>query len=323
MLLTVVFSFRNEEDVLEKTISEVSDVLETNNITYELIFVNDNSTDRSLQILKTWSGRDSRIRVINMSRRFGVSPCVMAGFRFAHGDAVIYMDTDLQDPPELIPKMVELYRNGVDVVHTVRTKRFGETAVKMWITKLAYKIINRLSDIQLIENAGDYKLLSRRVVDEIVKLNEYQPYTRGLIPWIGFRQEAISYERRARYAGKTKFSLVKSAGPFNEFIKGLTAFSEFPLYASLFVGFIVAIGAFIYLGVIVTTKIYGFNLPGWSAIMGIILLLGGITLITNGFIGIYIGRIFNNVKGRPSYIISDTIGFEEEKDLPTKDSRQA
>ena len=288
----------------------MADVLDKNEIDFELIFVNDDSTDRSLEILKNHMAGNPRIKVINMSRRFGVSPCVMAGLRFAKGDAVVYMDADLQDPPDLIPDMLLLFNNGADVVHTVRTSREGESAFKMWLTKKAYRIINTISDIQLIENAGDFKLLSRRVVDEVVKLNEYQPYTRGLIPWVGFRQETIGYKRNARHAGETKFSLLRSRGPFNEFIKGITAFSEIPLYISLMIGFLVAIGAFIYLIIIVITKMQGMNIPGWSGIMGVVLLLGAITLITNGFIGIYIGRIFNNVKGRPAYIIDNTLGFK-------------
>ena len=179
-----------------------------------------------------------------------------------------------------------------------------------WIEWI-HKVINRISDISLPENAGDFKLISRRVVAELIKLNEYQPYTRGLIPWVGFRQETIEYKRNSRFAGETKFPLFQSRGPLNEFVKGITSFSEIPLYLSLFIGFSVSALSFLYLIVVLFKKLNGWSLPGWTAIMGVTLLLGGIILFTNGVIGIYIGRIYNNVKGRPAYIIDDTIGFEE------------
>ena len=314
MLISVVFSFRNEEDVLGELIRRVVEILNTLPYDYEIIFVNDDSTDQSLDILTSFATDNPNIKIINMSRQFGVSPCLMAGLRFSSGDIVVYMDADLQDPPELIPQMVALYENGADVVHTVRVQRKGESWTKMVITKIAYRIINSVSDISLMDNAGDFKLLNRRVVDEVVKFQEYQPYTRGLIPWVGFRQETLTYERSARFGGKTKFSLLKSRGPLNEFIKGITAFSSIPLYLSLLLGVVIALAAFVYLIFILVNKFKGLNLPGWTAIMAVTLLLGGCTLITNGVIGIYIGRIYNNVKGRQSYIVDSTIGFNIKQD---------
>jgi len=310
MLLSLVFSFRNEEDVLDELIGRTVRALETVDSSYELIFVNDSSTDRSLEILNSHRAAHPNIRIITMSRQFGVSPCIMAGLKFTKGDVVIYMDADLQDPPELISEMLLLYKNGADVVNTVRVVRRGESKTKMLLTRLAYRTINRISDIHLLENAGDFKLLSRRVVNEVIQLTEYQPYTRGLIPWVGFRQETLTYERDARFGGESKFSLLKSFNPFNEFIKGFTAFSEIPLYLSLVFGLLVALGAFCYLLFILYHKFLGLTLPGWAAIMAVMLLLGGITLITNGVIGIYIGRMFNNIKGRPAYIVESTTGFD-------------
>ena len=316
MLISLVFSFWNEEDVLHELIHRTVSTLGGIDCNYELIFVNDNSTDGSLAILKSYLTTYPNIRIINMSRRFGRSACVMAGLRFSKGDIVIYMDSDLQDPPELIPEMVALYRNGANVVHTVRTFRDGENKAKLWFTKLAYRLINSISDIPLLENAGDFKLLSRRVVDEMIKFNEYQPYTRGLIAWVGFRQETIEYVREARFAGKTKYSFFRRnvEGAYTEFIKGFTAFSEVPLYLSLIFGVFIGLGAFGYLIFIFTYKILGLTLLGWPAIMAVMLLLGSITLITNGVIGIYIGRIFNNVKRRQPYIIDSTIGYGEKDD---------
>ena len=230
MLVSLVFSFRNEEDVLDELIRRVVVTLDDIEYNYGLVFVNDDSSDRSLEILNSHRTTNPNIKIINMSRRFGVSPCIMAGLRFSRGDIVIYMDADLQDPPELIPQMITLFRNGADVVNTVRVLRRGESKTKMLLTRIAYRLINRVSDIELLENAGDFKLLSRRVVDEVIKLNEYQPYTRGLISWVGFRQEVITYERDARFGGNSKFSLLRSAGTLNEFINGFTAFSEIQLY---------------------------------------------------------------------------------------------
>ena len=186
MLISVVFSFRNEEKVIPELIHRVSSVLETLG-EYELIFVNDASTDGSLELLQSLRAANSNIKIINMSRRFGVTPCVIAGLAEAKGDAVVYMDADLQDPPELIPEIVKKWQEGAEVVHTIRTKRHGESWPKMWMTKLAYKMINAFADIDFYENAGDFKLLSKRAVTEILKLNELDPYLRGLSMWIGFK----------------------------------------------------------------------------------------------------------------------------------------
>ena len=310
MLLSVVFSFRNEEEVLPEMIRRVRHTLSPLSINYELIFVNDDSTDRSLEILLEQAKQDKDIKIINMSRRFGGAPCVLAGMRQARGDAVIYMDVDLQDPPELIPQMLEKFNNGSEVVNMTRTKREGESGFKMWVTRMAYKFINAISDVDLPENTGDFKLLSRRVVDELLRLNEHDPFMRGLVYWVGFKHDTILYKREARFAGKTHFPLF-GTGPTKEFIRGITSFSAIPLYLSLVLGFMVSIGAFLYLLVVVIHKFLGLNLPGWSAIMATMLFLGGTILFTNGVIGIYIGRIHNEVKGRPKYVIKEMVNFQD------------
>ena len=309
-MISVVFSFRNEEDVLEELVKRVSNVFVNMNREYELIFVNDDSTDKSVEILLKLRETNENIKIINMSRRFGVTPCVLAGFESSKGEAVIYMDSDLQDPPELIPQLIEKWQNGAEVVHTTRTKRDGESALKMFITKQAYKVINFFSSIKLLENTGDFKLLSRRVVNEILKLKESDPYMRGMSTWVGFKQVQVFYEREARFAGETKFGLFSSANPYKEFVRGLTSFSSAPLYFALFIGFFISISSFAYLLIVISTKFLGMNLPGWSAIMAAILFLGGTTLITIGVLGIYLGKIYEEIKGRPRYIIEDKIGFE-------------
>lgn len=306
MLISVVFSFRNEEEVLEELIQRTVAALVGAGLEYELIFVDDASLDRSPEILAAHAGGDERIKVITMSRVFGVSPCRMAGLRFARGDAVVFLDTDLQDPPELIPRMVEIFRNGADVVHTVRTERLGENPLKMWLTRQAYRLINSVSEIHLPENAGDFKLLGRQVVDRLAQLHEFEPYLRGLVNWIGFRQEYLEYRRDPRFAGTPKFPLLSSLGPFKEFVRGITAFSDVPLYLALWLGFLVSVGAFLGLIFVIVTKLIGWHLPGWPALMVTMLFLGGVILFTNGVIGLYVGRIFRNVQGRPPYIIHHT-----------------
>ena len=312
MLLSVVLSFRNEQEVLDELIRRLRQTLDPLDGDYELIFVNDASTDGSLELLLKYNQKDRKIKVINMSRRFGCAPCVMAGLRHAKGDAVMYMDSDLQDPPELIPKLLEKLSEAAEVVHTTRTRRSGEGVFKMWLTRRAYRIINSVADIDIPENMGDFKLLSRRAVNELIRLNEYDPFMRGLVRWIGFKQAWVPYERDARFAGKTHFSLLRSLNPMKEFIRGLVSFSELPLYFSLFLGFLVSVGAFIYLLYIIVTRVFlDMHQPGWPAIMVTMLFLGGIILFTIGILGLYIGKIHHEIKGRPPYIVESKIGFDE------------
>lgn len=309
MLLSVVFSFRNEEKGLDELIRRVKAAVEPTGTDFEIIFVNDDSTDQSLDILRHHQTMDSRIKIINMSRRFGVHPCVIAGLKHAKGDAVVYMDTDLQDPPELIPELIEKWKTGADVVNTVRKKRLGENAFKMWLTKKAYQVLNYISDIDLPTNMGDFKLLSRRVVDELLKIEEIDPFMRGLVRWVGFKQETVYYTREARFAGETHFSLFGS-GPVKEFIRGIAAFSAAPLYFTILMGLLVSLASFVLIVYVVIVWFMGLAVPGWAGIMITLLLLGGMILVSNGVNGIYIGRIYEQVKNRPLYIIKDKIGFD-------------
>jgi len=312
VLLSVVLSFRNEQEVLDELIKRLRRTLDALDLGYELIFVNDASTDGSLELLSKYNHQDNRIKIINMSRQFGCAPCVMAGLRHSKGDAVVYMDSDLQDPPELIPELLKKLADGDEVVHTTRTARRGESAFKMWLTRRAYRIINSVADIDIPENTGDFKLLSRRAVNELIRLNEYDPFMRGLVRWIGFKQVRVPYERDARFAGKTHFSLLRSLNPMKEFIRGLVSFSELPLYFSLFLGFLVSVGAFIYLLYIVVTRVFlDMHRPGWPALMVTMLFLGGTILFTIGILGLYVGKIHHEIKGRPPYIVESRIGFDE------------
>ena len=303
-LLSIVLSFRNEEGNIKELIERINKSLNIlKDWSYEIIFVNDDSTDNSEKILLDLQ-KDNPIKIINMSRNFGVDPCVIAGFRHAKGDAVVYLHTDLQDPPELIPKLVKKFEEGNDVVHTVRTKRHGESKFRMFITKIAYHIIHYLSDLNLPIQAGDYKLISRKALDKILMQNEFRPYVRGLSVWVGYKQTFVHYEREARGAGESKMPLL-SAGPVVDFISGVTSYSLKPLYIGIFFGFLSIIFSFFLIIYALFLKFNGLAIPGATSIIIAISFFSGILLFTLGIIGIYLARIFEQTKGRDQYIIKD------------------
>ncbi len=322
--VSIVLSFFNEEDVLEELVDRLRnvfrDVLKSNISDYELIFVNDASTDRSKGILMNLSKGNEDIKIINMSRNFGVSPCVLAGMEFSSGDAVIYMDADLQDPPELIPEMVKTWlQEEADVVHTKRLSRAGESKFKLWLTKIGYLILNKVSNINIEPEVGDFKLLSRRAVNELVRLKEKKPFMRGMVNWIGFKQTTILYNREARFAGETKFKVYGWKVISNFLDSALISFSDVPLKFSLLVGFLVSIGAFCYLVIVFAMKYMGLSLPGWSAIMATMLMIGGIQLFTTGMLGLYINVMFLEAKRRPNYIVESTFGFNGQSERQEAD----
>ena len=303
-LLSVVFSFRNEEDNIKELVERTNSCLEKLvNWKYELIFVNDDSNDNSEKVLFELQ-KKYQIRIINMSRNFGVDPCVLAGFRNAEGDAIVYLHTDLQDPPELIPELVKKHEEGFDVVHTVRTKRKGEGKFRMFVTKIAYHLINILSDINLPIEAGDYKLISRKALDKILEQKEFRPYVRWLSVWVGFKQAFHYYERQARGSGESKMPLL-SKGPVTDFLNGITSYSLQPLYIGIFFGFF---SIFISALLIIYALYLKFNnlaIPGTTSIIIAISFFSGILLFTLGVIGIYLARIFEQTKGRDQYVIKD------------------
>ena len=303
-LLSVVFSFRNEEGNIQELVERVHNSLkESSNWKYELIFVNDDSSDQSENILLRLQ-KDYPIKIINMSRKFGVDPCVLAGFRHAEGEAIIYLHTDLQDPPEIIPNLLKKYEEGFDVVHTIRTKRKGENKFRMFVTKIAYHLINILSDINLPIEAGDYKLISKKVLEKILNQKEFRPYVRGLSVWVGFKQAYINYERQARGSGKSKMPLL-SAGPVTDFINGITSYSLKPLYIGIFFGFFSFLVSVLLIIYALYLKFNNLAIPGATSIIIAISFFSGILLFTLGIIGIYLARIFEQTKGRDQYVIKD------------------
>jgi len=313
--LSVVFSFRQEQEVLPELIRRIRAVLKNEKIegiikSYELIFVNDASTDNSIEVLKEQSKGNSDIRIINMSRRFGVTPCVLAGLEYSSGDAVIYMDTDLQDPPEVIPKLLREWQSQeVEVVHTVREFRKGESKIKLLITRLGYTVLKKLSSIDLPIEAGDFKLLSRRAVNHILTLRENNPYMRGLVSWIGFNQSFVPYHREPRYAGETKFFVLGKDVLGNFFGSALISFSSAPLRIASWIGLFAIFIDFIFVGHTLYEKFLGRAIPGWTALMIVILFIGGVQLFCVGIMGLYLNSVFVQSKGRPNYIIDHTIGF--------------
>jgi glycosyltransferase involved in cell wall biosynthesis len=303
-LISIIFSFRNEEENLPELLSRITKMFDSHlesKYLLELIFVNDFSNDNSLNLLIEKS-KTIPIKVLNMSRRFGVGPCVIAGLEFSKGDAVIYMDSDLQDPPELIPELIEKFESGFDVVHTQRTKRLGENVFKMGVTSFAYKIINRFADIELPVNAGDFKLLSRRAVNEVLNMKEKDPYIRGLSVWVGFKQTLIQYVRQPRYSGKTQFKVL-SKGPIFEFVRGVTSFSTVILFSSLLAGFfglIISFGLILY---IIIAKFNGLVTSGITTIVLTVSTLSSLILISNGILSIYVAKLFEQTKNRPLYVV--------------------
>jgi len=309
--LSVVFSFRNEEQNLVKLVNRVSEAIKRNTSwNYELVFVNDNSDDLSEMILKKLQEKYP-IKIINLSRRFGGPASIIAGFNHAIGDCIIYMDSDLQDPPELIPELLKKYDEGFDIVHTVRLNRLGENKIKLLITKVAYKIINLFSEIKLIENAGDYKLISRRALEEIKKFNEHEPYVRGLVTWVGFKQGIVNYTREARYKGLTKFPLLSSVGPAKEFLRGITGFSMFPLYSSIIIGVLTLIFSLFLVLYFLYAKISGISVSGSTSILITIVFFSGVIITLIGVISLYIIRVFEEVRGRQRYIVKNIIDYKK------------
>ncbi len=329
-LLSVVFSFRNEADSLPELIRRVRNVLNSeikqHHIhSYELIFVDDSSTDNSWDIIQSAALDHNDIKIIRTSRRFGPSPspCVLAGMEHASGDVLVYMDADLQDPPELIPELIQAWRSDpeVEVVHTVRRSRKGESKLKLMITKLGYQILHKVTHFKLPKEAGDFKLLSRRVVNHLIQLREKKPFLRGLVCWVGFKSAFVTYDRDARFTGDTKFPVL-SLNVINNFLESaLISFSSTPLRLSMLLGFLtimVGMGLLLY---VIFAKIQGTAIPGWAGIMITVIFLNSIQLLCIGIMGLYVSSIFEETKNRPNYIIEKKFGFSDQITIHCKQEK--
>ena len=313
--LSIIFSFFNEELNLPEAITRLSTILQQEIVAghlgdFELVFVDDDSNDRSQEILNTAGAKDHRIKVVRMARNFGHDVCALAGMEFATGDMVIYLDADLQDPPELIPEMLKIWREkNADIVHTVRTVREGESRLKLAITKLGYAILRKFSRVKLESNCGDFKLITRRALDQILKFREVNPFMRGIVTYVGFRQEKLYYIRKARFAGETSMPVL-SYRVLSFFLdSALISFSDVPLKLVTLAGFLVSCGSFLLTIYVLVEKILGNTVPGWSGIMIVVLLLGGIQLMSMGVLGLYLNSIFLEVKRRPQYIVESKLNL--------------
>ena len=305
-LISIILSFKNEENNIEPIVSRISETFKKiSGWDYEIVFVNDNSSDNSEKVIKKLQ-LSHNITLINMSRNFGVSACVMAGFKNSKGEAVVYMDTDLQDPPELITDMLSYLEKGYDVVHTRRLKRLGEPKHKLFLTKIAYKFINFLSDIKLPIEVGDFKLISRKALNEIINMKEKNPYLRGLSVWVGFDQVYVDYVRQPRKEGSSKFNFF-TKNPYLELIRAVTSFSSKPLYLGLVIGIFTIMISILLILYSIIIKLFNLSNTGVPSILISISFFSGVILLKLGIISLYLSRIYDQIKNRPEYIIKSVI----------------
>lgn len=300
-IISVVAPAYNEDEVLPEFHKRLTTVFGNLDWQLEIVYVNDGSRDRTLNILNQLREEDSRVTIINLSRNFGKEIAMTAGIDNACGEAVVVIDTDLQDPPELIREMIQQWLKGYDVVYAQRISRDGETWLKKATASVFYRVIRRISGIEIPKDTGDYRLMSRRAVEALKKLREQHRFMKGLFAWIGFPQKSLPYQRDPRFAGETKWNYFKL---LNFAIEGITSFTIAPLKVSSYLGIAIAIMAFIYATVVIfKTLVFGEPVAGYPSLMVIVLMLGGLQLAALGIIGEYLGRMFNEVKQRPLYLI--------------------
>lgn len=309
-LVTILVPAYNEEEVLPLLYERLKTLMDSNlKYDFEVLFVNDGSKDKSLEIMQELRKKDKRICYLNLSRNFGKEIGMIAGLDYCKGDAVVIIDADLQDPPELIPEMLKYWEEGYDDVYAKRKSREGETFLKKFTSKMYYKVLQAFTRIEIQKDTGDFRLLDRRCIEALKSMRESQRYTKGLFSWIGYNKKEILYDRDPRAAGKTKWNYGKL---INLSIDGITSFTTSPLRWAAIIGVLVSIIGFIYMiYIIIKTIATGVDVPGYASTMVVILFLGGIQLIFLGVIGEYLGRAFNETKHRPLYFIDR---YNEEKE---------
>lgn len=300
--VSVVVPVYNEEEVLPITHRRLTDVLSGLELPYEIIYVDDGSTDSSAAIIRPWCSADGKVKLLSFSRNFGHQTAITCGMDHAAGDAIVIIDADLQDPPELIPDMIAKWREGFEVVYAKRSKRSGETGFKKMSAGLYYRFLHKLSDVDIPTDVGDFRLIDKTVRDALFQMPEHNRYVRGLISWLGYRQTFIEYERDARQAGKTKYPLRKMINLAGD---GITSFSYKPLKISIYIGVILSAASFLFLLFIFISRLFDLvdMEPGYASMMCVMLFFFGIVLIMLGVTGEYIGRIFEEVKSRPLYLV--------------------
>ncbi len=311
---SIVAPAYNEEEVLPEFYRRVRDVMDELGEPWELILINDGSQDNTLAVMRELHEKDPRVKVISFSRNFGHQLAITAGIDYAEGDAVIIIDADLQDPPEVIPELIEKWREGYDVVYAVRKERRGESWFKEWSAKLFYRLIYRITDVEIPRDTGDFRLMDRKVVETLRTLRERNRFMRGLSVWVGFKQTGVFYVREPRFAGETKYPLRKM---LKFALDAITSFSYVPLQLATYFGFVIAGISMLGMIIVVILRLTtGYALVGQATTLVAVLFLGGIQLIFLGIIGEYLGRIYDEVKARPLYIVAETMGFNDEEKKP-------
>jgi polyisoprenyl-phosphate glycosyltransferase len=314
-LVSIVSPVYQEEEGIEEFHRRLVAAMQgiDDDLAFEVVYVNDGSKDRSLDLLEKIAADDSRVRVVDLSRNFGHQVALSAGVDHACGDAVVVIDSDLQDPPEVIPEMIQRWRDGFKVVYGVRISRAGETRFKLLTSKIYYGLMDRISEVPLPRQAGDFRLLDRKVVDVLDQMPERNRYVRGMVAWVGFPQCAVEYERDPRFAGTTNYTLARMV---RLALDGLTSFSDRPLRLATQLGVIVMVLSFAVAAWTIVASIFdlGSSSRGWSSLMAVVLLLGGVQLLCIGVLGEYVGRVYRETKGRPLYVVNEVIGPEGRDD---------
>ena len=308
-VISVIVPIFNEEEVIPELYRRMAAVLGNIGQTWELVCVNDGSRDASLSMLLSLREQDARIKIINFSRNFGHQIAITAGMDYALGDAIAIIDADLQDPPELIGEMFEKWREGYEVVYAVRARRQGESRFKLWTASAFYRLLRRITDVEIPVNTGDFRLIDRQVLLTMRRLREKHRFMRGLSSWVGFRQIGIEYQRAERFAGDTKYPLSKM---LRLTMDAITSFSYLPLRLSTYFGFFLALASLLGIVATIVSRLSGNNaFFGQASTLVAVLLLGGIQLIFLGVIGEYLARIYDDVKARPLYVVSRTYGYAD------------
>jgi glycosyltransferase involved in cell wall biosynthesis len=308
--ISVVIPLYNEEENIDILFKRVISALESLKLTYEIICINDGSKDKTLDILIDYYLNNSDIKVINLSRNFGKDIALTAGIDYASGNAVIPIDADLQDPPELIGEMVLKWQEGYDIVYATRKTRQSETWFKRSTANAFYVILDKITKISIPRNTGDFRLLDRKAVEALKRLPERTRFMKGLFAWVGFKSTYILFERQPRYQGNTKWNYWKL---WNFALDGITSFSLLPLKIWTYIGLIISLLSLFYASFLVIRTIFlGIDVPGYASLMVAILFLGGIQLITLGIIGEYLGRVYEEIKGRPLYLVRDLYGLDKQ-----------
>lgn len=308
---SVVVPMYNEELVVSETYKRLKKVMDKINEPYEIVFVNDGSRDKTSEIVNEICKKDKNIKLIEFSRNFGHQIAITAGMDYAEGDAIVVIDADLQDPPEVIPEMIKKWKEGYDVVYGKRIKRKGDTFFKKFTAAVFYRLLNKMTDVNIPVDTGDFRLIDRKVCEALKQINERNRYIRGIISWLGFKQIGVEFVRDERFAGETKYPLKKM---LKFAFDAITSFSYKPLKLASYVGMLVSCASFIYLIVVFIQKLcIGVPVPGWASIVAISLFFNGIILLMLGIIGEYIGRIYDEAKGRPLYVVKDIVNFDEDR----------